>query len=469
MEPVSINERIINHNRAVLIAPAGCGKTETIVDSVAICKTGRQLVLTHTNAGVDSLNRRLKKKGVSTSKYKLQTIASFAEEYVHAFPHISNAPKREEEKYYEQVYKGAVKVLNTSFAKTILEASYAGVFVDEYQDCNLIQHEIIKVLANVLPCRILGDPLQGIFDFGGNELVDWDRDIYPFFDYLGELSEPWRWKKSNLDLGNWIMETRIKLEKDEPIDFTNLPDSVVWVHNDANNENQKKCCFAAKRRGKGSCVAIHKFSNKAHSLARQLGGLFYSDEEVEGKDLIKICEAIGKSDGQQRAIKMYEFAGWCATGVKQGLNTIIKKVEKNDYNMKRIIKYSDIANDLLNIIRVASDEKCYEFLCSIEKQSEFKIFRKELWCEFKRVLKYRINHESLSLLDIARLFRSTNSLNIKYNYENIVSRVLLIKGLEYDQAIVLDADELTKKEFYVAISRPKQKLVILSKNRILSF
>jgi hypothetical protein len=37
--------------------------------------------------------------------------------------------------------------------------------VDEYQDCSLDQHELICLLSEILPCRILGDPLQGIFSF----------------------------------------------------------------------------------------------------------------------------------------------------------------------------------------------------------------------------------------------------------------------------------------------------------------
>jgi DNA helicase-2/ATP-dependent DNA helicase PcrA len=260
----------------------------------------------------------------------------------------------------------------------------------------------------------------------------------------------------------------MKLENEEPVDFTNLPDSVVWIYNDDSNENQIKSCYEAKRKRIGSCVAIHKVSQKAHALARRLGGQFYSDEEVEGKDLIDICKVFSTVDGQNIAIKMYEFACCCSTGVK-GLSRIVEKIAKKDYNMKRISKFSEIANFLLNIVQTGSYKSCYDFLYSIEKCADFKVFRKELWYEFKRVLRHCINNENSCPVEIARAFRSTSSLNKRYDYENVVSRVLLIKGLEYDQAIVLDADKLTKKEFYVAISRPKRRLVILSKSRTILF
>ena len=53
-------ENFAKQKRAVIVAPAGYGKTELIVQSVA-CSEGRQLILTHTHAGVDSLRKRFKK------------------------------------------------------------------------------------------------------------------------------------------------------------------------------------------------------------------------------------------------------------------------------------------------------------------------------------------------------------------------------------------------------------------------
>ena len=44
-------------------ASAGCGKTEEIVKAVRLAQ-GRQLILTHTNAGVASLKARLRKYSV---------------------------------------------------------------------------------------------------------------------------------------------------------------------------------------------------------------------------------------------------------------------------------------------------------------------------------------------------------------------------------------------------------------------
>ena len=65
-------------DRAYLIAAAGCGKTEEITKGVALSTNGRQLVLTHTHAGVRSLRNRFRALGVPSSQYHLGTIAGWA-------------------------------------------------------------------------------------------------------------------------------------------------------------------------------------------------------------------------------------------------------------------------------------------------------------------------------------------------------------------------------------------------------
>ena len=54
-------DKIIQMSSAAIIAPAGHGKTEMIADIVER-SIGKQLLLTHTNAGVDAIDKRLPKQ-----------------------------------------------------------------------------------------------------------------------------------------------------------------------------------------------------------------------------------------------------------------------------------------------------------------------------------------------------------------------------------------------------------------------
>ena len=111
--------------------------------------------------------------------------------------------------------------LDHEFIRRIVRASYDGVYVDEYQDCSVAQHGIVVKLARDLPSRVLGDPLQGIFDFGGQNPVNWPRDVEANFVCLGVLDVPHRWIQVGADgLGAWLDNIRQCLEQGQPINLS---------------------------------------------------------------------------------------------------------------------------------------------------------------------------------------------------------------------------------------------------------
>jgi hypothetical protein len=211
-----------------IVAAAGCGKTEQIARATQLA-VGRRLILTHTNAGVDALRSRLERHSVRKEKFRIETIAGWCLRYAASFPKRSGLactePRGEE---WNKVYECAARLLESGAIASVLRSSYAGVFVDEYQDCSGLQHKVIKRLAKTLPVCVFGDPLQAIFDFKGQEPVDWDADVFPAFEKVGELVTPWRWS-GNKDLGGWLSTVRGCLEAGEPIYLANRPACVTWV------------------------------------------------------------------------------------------------------------------------------------------------------------------------------------------------------------------------------------------------
>jgi hypothetical protein len=75
-----------------------------------------------------------------------------------------------------------VTLLEAGHLNDVLPATYDRLFVDEYQDCSLIQHALAVGTAEMLPACVLGDPMQAIFGFKGNKLVDWDGDVHGNFE-----------------------------------------------------------------------------------------------------------------------------------------------------------------------------------------------------------------------------------------------------------------------------------------------
>ena len=79
-------DKIMHMPSAAIIAPAGHGKTEMIAEIVQYAK-GKQLLLTHTNAGVDAIEKRLQKRNVSKEKYTVTTIAAFCIKWCLSYDH----------------------------------------------------------------------------------------------------------------------------------------------------------------------------------------------------------------------------------------------------------------------------------------------------------------------------------------------------------------------------------------------
>jgi superfamily I DNA/RNA helicase len=72
--------------------------------------------------------------------------------------------------------------------KKIITNTYDGIYVDEYQDCSADQHELVMLLADYLPCRVVGDPLQAIFSqVNKDKALDWSTVVLERFGTIAEL------------------------------------------------------------------------------------------------------------------------------------------------------------------------------------------------------------------------------------------------------------------------------------------
>jgi ATP-dependent exoDNAse (exonuclease V) beta subunit len=213
-------QSFVDSKKSLLVAPAGYGKTFTIVECLKHT-TGKQLILTHTHAGIAAIKEKIKKTPeIKSTQYCIETISSFAQKYVKAFYVGPDMPSQElNTDYHEFIMRQAINLFGTSPVHNILEASYSGVFVDEYQDCNIDQHQMICAISNVLPTHILGDYMQGIFNFDtGSALVNFDKDLSDFNE-CQTLEIPHRWYQEGNSklLGDHLKSIRELLESRQDI------------------------------------------------------------------------------------------------------------------------------------------------------------------------------------------------------------------------------------------------------------
>lgn len=186
------------------------------------------LVLTHTNAGVCALRSRMARAKVAAIKARVTTLDGWCLQVVSSYPELSGLRPDLSAIHYPTLRQAAIRAVSSGALDAILRASYSRVIVDEYQDCTSDQHRLVVALADRLPCCVLGDPLQRIFDFAG-PLPDWDADVLTAFPLVASFDVPWRWfKHGEEDFGRWILSIRDGLERGQGVDLTTAPSNLTW-------------------------------------------------------------------------------------------------------------------------------------------------------------------------------------------------------------------------------------------------
>lgn len=454
--------------RGTVTAPAGCGKTHLIAEALTRHSDAKPiLVLTHTNAGVVALRWRLDRIGVPSKSYRLSTIDGWAMRLISTFPMRSEVdpvilmlsnPGTD----YPNIRVAAINLLKTGHVKDVLAASYSRLIVDEYQDCSTRQHAVVAYAAQTLPTCVLGDPMQAIFGFGADGLARWDEDVCTYFPLAGELSTPWRWINANsAPLGDWLLEVRRKLLLGEPIDLRASPAAVNWVELDGTQDHQR-CLMAARvapPNGDG-CVLIIGDSTSPDSqrkFASQTPGAV-TVEAVDLKDLVFFARNLNLSapDALER---LAQFAQSVMTNV--GAADLVRRVQSLARGTARKAP-SDVERVALTFTQTPLYSTARDLLVEISKEGGVRRFRPAVLTACIKALQLCDGPDGLSFYETAIKMREQNRLIGRPLPKRAVGSTLLLKGLEAEVAVILNANRLNARNLYVAMTRGSKMLSICS-------
>lgn len=458
--------RLAREARCAMVAPAGCGKTEIIAKAVALHGGGRRsLVLTHTHAGVDALRSRLRRFGASAGSHHVHTIAGWALRLAVNFPATSGVrdetPATDEQ--WSAVYMGAARLLALRPLAEVIRSSYEGVYVDEYQDCSVEQHSVVRVLADLLPCRLVGDPLQGIYAFRGTP-VSWTEHVAPTFTATAGPVAPRRWERTNPALGAWLQHVRVDIEVGRPFDLRDGP--VKWVPGGLGAQAREiTACRAAVVDGENAAVIL-RWPNEAHALSQRLGGQYSCIEPVESNDLFRYAVEIDAAEGPHRAAKVLEFAKSSLTKIATPMASISAAFEKGR-EPTRAKKWAPQRDALVAVARTKTPESVLEALEQLQRLPGAHPYRRELLGEMRKALRAVAAGEHPALEAAARSIRQRTRVLGRTFPRMAVGTTLLVKGLEFDHAVVLRADRFDAKNLYVALTRACRSLTVSSESPIL--
>ncbi len=454
--------------RGLIVAPAGCGKTHAIVSALQEHRSGKPiLILTHTNAGVAALRQRLRARNVPRTAYRLTTLDGWAMQLVGTFPNRSGCPEgyASRQPDYPEIRKNAGRLIASGHIAGVLGASYERILVDEYQDCSIRQHRMVASAANLLPTVALGDPLQAIFAFDRSDpLPDWSDDVCRFFPLSGELDQPWRWRRAdNEPLGVWLAAVRQSLLEGRGVDLSSRPNCVRWIRLRGGKTDHGIRMTAArfrqrKRDQTGLIIGDSKSKGSRHQIAKSVPGVT-TIEPVDLRPLTDFATRLEQQDGQELRTTL-EFVNGLITKVRGP--DLLKRVEILKTGRNRTDP-DDVEQAALDLCDSPTPAAVADFLEACARRPESRVYRPGiLWPSIRALRMSRPGPDGLSCLEAAIKIREERRGIGRWLPKQAIGSTLLLKGLEADHAVVLNAHDLDAKNLYVALTRASRTLTVCS-------
>ncbi|MFA6832869.1 MAG: UvrD-helicase domain-containing protein, partial [Bacteroidaceae bacterium] len=411
----------------------------------------------------------------------------------------SALPPEDEKTYFDGIIDKCSELLQSNVVQSVIQITYNGIFVDEYQDCTIDQHKMIMLLGVNLPLHLLGDPLQGIFSFELKPLVNFDNDLASF-QRFNLLKYPWRWHKDNIALGKQILEFRTILESKQPIVLKSNFSANLIVEQCKPNLGEHspeysrwlRCIF--EKYDNESLLVIYpsyKHNNTYGQLVLKgiLSDRIKLKSKIDFNNSYRILDAIDSSEYYRCAKKIDKYLENCRNGrrikriarlydIMDGLHinttSLNKWINKKENRFtSRTKKYAPDSEHLKYLFdkyeKSININNLILLINFIFNLSDMKCHYKGLYYELKHSAEISIS-ESITMFDAMKVLKSKIRHIGRKVDGRCIGTTLLTKGLEFDTVIIYGADKFEdSKNSYVAISRACRRLVLLTETTTINF
>lgn len=205
-------------------------------------------------------------------------------------------------------------------------------------------------------------------------------------------------------------------------------------------------------------------------MAARTNGAFGMMEEFEGKFMLQFAAIVDGGNPKLIAPATLKFARDCISNIATGLldADVMAKLQQGKAVSHLRRRGAERQLTLLSgLLSDASPTRVLETLQAIGEMPAGRRHRREAWQDTLKALALAAVGD---VTVTEALVRSRNRARIigRAAEQRVISRPLLIKGLEYNHAIVLHPERLNATELYVALSRGRDSLTVVSENRYLS-
>lgn len=470
---------------AAVVMPAGAGKTHLLAATAkhVVDDGGKVLVITHTNAGVHAVTARLKRFGVTTG-VQVTTITSWAFRLARAYPVLGGriVPRAMIPEESQRYVQAATRVLAGTHIQAVLRASYTHVLVDEYQDCNTEHHAMVLRLKEAVGCvGVFGDPLQAIFGFS-ESLPDWEEVLMAFPEHHGVTPKPRRWAGHNEALGEWLLEIRSHLTAGRTLqlDTAKYPPGVRFTDISGNYQGVASAARPALSLPGDETVLVisARHAESARIIAGQLDGQYTVMEEIAGSFIGSWLTKLLEAEPAGYASWLFDFTKKChaKSGIldPDPLGKCYRSGRTGHHLLKTSAKREPVQTAIEAMDRVVTNPTLHELAAAMDlipTSPGIRLHSHEAWYDAKTAIRGAAAKGADKSLLHTELAKARSSMRHAGRRERrrIISRTLLVKGLEYDHVIIADAGNHTEvNDLYVALTRARKSIHILANGRSLT-
>jgi hypothetical protein len=326
---------------------------------------------------------------------------------------------------------------------------------------------LVASAADQLRTCILGDPLQAIFGFGGDDLARWDEDVCECFPVRHELSTPWRWINSGeRELGEWLLLVRKRMLSGEAFDLRDAPRTVQWIELDGKDDHVRQLragrVNSVDRDGSVLIIGDSRNPGSQRDFASQIPGAV-TVEAVDLRDFVAFAKHFDLA-APDALSRLANFAQ--SVMINVGAADLLRRVQTLEAGRGRKAA-SDTEIAAMRFRSAPSYSNALDVLVEIGKEGGVRQHRPAVMRACVKALQNCHATPTLSFEDAAIRMREQNRLIGRPLPKRAVGSTLLLKGLEADTAVILNAGVLDARNLYVAMTRGTRQLVICSKSPIL--
>ncbi len=267
-------------------------------------------------------------------------------------------------------------------------------------------------------------------------------------------------------MGNWLLSLRPKLASGTPIDLRTAPAAVQWIELDGRHDDALRLEAAAVQvPGEAKVLIIGDSTDPRgqRRFARQVDGAV-TVEAVDLRDLTDFGAALDLSDPGALAV---------AAGFAENLmgnfsaDDLVRSIAA-----ARAGSLGRALSDMEQAAVVFEQERTLsaaaDLLVSINRTGGVRCYRPAVLAAAQRALQLAASPGGPSFREATVAIREQSRLVGRPLARRSVGSTLLLKGLEADVSVVLNAAALNARNLYVAMTRGSRRVIVCSSSPILN-